>query len=61
MRKAGRVVAEMLEVTSAAARPGTTTSQLDKLARGVLERRGPAPTSLVTTVSRPSFARRPTT
>jgi methionyl aminopeptidase len=40
MRKAGRVVAEMLEVTSAAARPGTTTAQLDKLARGVLERRG---------------------
>jgi len=40
MRKAGRVVAEMLEVTAAAARPGTTTAQLDKLAREVLERRG---------------------
>ena len=40
MRKAGRVVAEMLEVTSAAARPGVTTAQLDKLAREVLERRG---------------------
>jgi methionyl aminopeptidase len=40
MRKAGRVVAEMLAVTSAAARPGVTTAQLDKLAREVLERRG---------------------
>src|ERR1700688_1272154 len=40
MRKAGRVVAEMLEVTSRAARPGTTTAQLDQLAREVLERRG---------------------
>jgi len=40
MRRAGRVVAEMLEVTSAGVRPGTTTEQLDKLAREVLERRG---------------------
>ncbi len=40
MRKAGRVVAEMLEVTSAGALPGVTTAQLDKLAREVLERRG---------------------
>lgn len=40
MRRAGRVVAEMLEVTSAGVRPGATTSQLDKLAREVLERRG---------------------
>src|SRR5580704_9536420 len=40
MLKAGRVVAEMLEVTTAAARPGVTTAQLDKLAREVLERRG---------------------
>ena len=39
MRRAGRVVAEMLEVTSAGGRPGTTTAQLDKLAREVLERR----------------------
>ena len=39
MRRAGRVVAEMLEVTSAGVRPGTTTAQLDKLAREVLERR----------------------
>ena len=42
MRKAGRVVAEMLAVTSAGARPGVTTAQLDKLAREVLERRGRA-------------------
>jgi methionyl aminopeptidase len=40
MRKAGRVVAEMLSVTSAAAKPGVTTAQLDLLARDVLERRG---------------------
>jgi methionyl aminopeptidase len=40
MRRAGRVVAEMLEVTSAGAKPGVTTAQLDKLARQVLERRG---------------------
>jgi methionyl aminopeptidase len=40
MRKAGRVVAEMLEVTSRGVRPGVTTAQLDKLAREVLERRG---------------------
>ena len=39
MRKAGRVVAEMLEVTSSAARPGVTTAQLDRVARDVLERR----------------------
>lgn len=40
MRKAGRVVAEMLEVTAAAARPGVTTADLDNLAREVLEHRG---------------------
>src|ERR1039458_6121883 len=40
MRKAGRVVAEMLAVTSAGARPGVTTAPLDKRAREVLERRG---------------------
>jgi methionyl aminopeptidase len=40
MRKAGRVVAEMLEVTSTGVRPGATTAQLDTLAREVLERRG---------------------
>jgi len=40
MRKAGRVVAEMLEATSLAARPGVTTADIDRVARGVLERRG---------------------
>lgn len=40
MRRAGRVVAEMHEVCSAAIRPGTTTAQLDALARDVLDRRG---------------------
>jgi methionyl aminopeptidase len=40
MRRAGKVVAEMHEATRAAAAPGVTTSQLDKVAREVLERRG---------------------
>jgi methionyl aminopeptidase len=40
MRKAGRVVAEMLEATAAAARPGVTTADLDRVARSVLDRRG---------------------
>jgi methionyl aminopeptidase len=40
MRKAGKVVAEMHAATRAAARPGVTTSQLDKVAREVIERRG---------------------
>jgi methionyl aminopeptidase len=39
MRRAGKVVAEMHEVTRAAARPGVTTRQLDLAAREVLERR----------------------
>ena len=40
MRRAGKVVAEMHEVTRAAAGPGVTTRQLDAAAREVLERRG---------------------
>ena len=40
MRRAGKVVAEMHEATRAAARPGVTTVELDKVARDVLERRG---------------------
>ena len=40
MRRAGRVVAEMHEATRAAAKPGVTTAELDKVARDVLERRG---------------------
>lgn len=40
MRKAGKVVAEMHEVTRAAIRPGVTTGHLDTLAREVLEKRG---------------------
>jgi methionyl aminopeptidase len=40
MRKAGRVVAEMHAATRAAARPGVTTAELDKVAREVLDRRG---------------------
>jgi methionyl aminopeptidase len=39
MRRAGRVVAEMHERCIAAARPGVTTADLDKVAREVLERR----------------------
>jgi methionyl aminopeptidase len=40
MRRAGRVVAEMHEVTRAAARPGVSTAAIDAAAREVLERRG---------------------
>ena len=40
MRRAGRVVAEMHEKCTAAAKPGVTTADLDKVAREVLERRG---------------------
>jgi methionyl aminopeptidase len=40
MRRAGRVVAEMHAATRAAARPGVTTSELDRVAREVLDRRG---------------------
>ncbi len=39
MRRAGRVVAEMHEVTRAAIRPGVTTREIDAVAREVLERR----------------------
>lgn len=40
MRRAGRVVAEMHAATRAAARPGVTTAEIDKVARAVLEKRG---------------------
>ena len=40
MRRAGRVVAEMLETCEQRAKPGMTTRDLDLLAREVLERRG---------------------
>jgi len=40
MRRAGKVVAEMHEVTRAAIRPGVTTAQLNQVAAEVLERRG---------------------
>src|SRR5256714_10555616 len=40
MRRAGRVVAEMHEECTAAAKPGVTTADLDKVAREVLDRRG---------------------
>jgi len=39
MRRAGRVVAEMLDECEKAAKPGMTTAQLDRVARGVLDRR----------------------
>ncbi len=39
MRRAGRVVAEMLDECTRAARPGVTTAQLDLVARDVLKRR----------------------
>ncbi|MGQ0742975.1 MAG: type I methionyl aminopeptidase [Acidimicrobiales bacterium] len=40
MRRAGRIVAEMLATCTEAAKPGVTTADLDRVARGVLERRG---------------------
>ena len=40
MRKAGRVVAEMHEACTLAAKPGATTADLDAAARDVLDRRG---------------------
>src|SRR5689334_19566845 len=40
MRRAGRVVAEMHEECTRAAKPGATTADLDAAARDVLERRG---------------------
>jgi methionyl aminopeptidase len=40
MRKAGRVVAEMHEKCTEAARPGATTFDIDKVAREVIDRRG---------------------
>lgn len=40
MRRAGRVVAEMHAATAAAAGPGVTTAELDRVARAVLDKRG---------------------
>jgi methionyl aminopeptidase len=40
MRKAGKVVAEMHEVTRAAIRPGVTTMELNEVAADVLTKRG---------------------
>jgi methionyl aminopeptidase len=40
MRRAGRVVAEMHDECTRAARPGVTTADLDRVAREVLHRRG---------------------
>ena len=40
MRRAGLVVAEALEAMTAAVRPGVTTAELDRIAAGILERRG---------------------
>lgn len=40
MRRAGQVVAEMLDACQEAAKPGVTTLDIDKVARDVLEKRG---------------------
>ncbi len=40
MRRAGKVVAEMIECTRAAIKPGVTTADLDRVAREVIARRG---------------------
>src|SRR5438445_10149366 len=39
MRRAGRVVAEMLERCAAAARPGVSTGDIDQVARQIIDRR----------------------
>lgn len=43
MRRAGAVVAEMIEELRRAVRPGITTAELDALAEGVVVRRGAQP------------------
>jgi methionyl aminopeptidase len=40
MRRAGRVVAEIMEKTRAAVHPGVTTADIDRVARDVIEARG---------------------
>ncbi|MHB1597299.1 MAG: type I methionyl aminopeptidase [Acidimicrobiales bacterium] len=40
MRKAGRVVAEIIDKTRAAIRPGVTTLEIDAVARSVIDARG---------------------
>jgi len=40
MREAGKVVAEMLAATSAAAKPGVSTADLDRIARDVIAKHG---------------------
>jgi methionyl aminopeptidase len=40
MRRAGRIVAEIHDACTRAAKPGVTTAQLDAVAREVIERRG---------------------
>jgi methionyl aminopeptidase len=44
MRRAGQIVALVLDRLAAAARPGTTTGELDRLAEGVIRSFGAAPT-----------------
>ena len=46
MREAGRVVAEVLELLAAGARPGVTTKELDTLVREEYQRRKVVPTFL---------------
>src|SRR5947209_3314404 len=43
MRRAGRVVAETLEILRAAGRPGLTTRQLDEIAEREIRGRGATP------------------
>jgi methionyl aminopeptidase len=40
MRRAGKVVAEIIEATRAAIAPGKTTADIDKVARDVIDKRG---------------------
>lgn len=46
IRRAGRVVMDVLDVLRAQVRPGVTTAELDRVARAELERRGARPNFL---------------
>jgi methionyl aminopeptidase len=46
MRKAGRVVAEVLEAMRDKVAPGVTTAELDEMAREIIARRGATPSFL---------------
>jgi methionyl aminopeptidase len=46
MRRAGKIVAEVLETMRTAVRPGVTTAELDRIARQIIESHGARPSFL---------------